>query len=64
MSYMIEIRCCICKKYLGKKEGGNKSGIISHGYCDSCLVKVEAEMKDFSKNKKELLNEQYFKPAP
>lgn len=53
MSYMIEMKCCVCKKYLGEKEGGNRPGIISHGYCDDCLVKAKVEIKEFLKNKKE-----------
>lgn len=57
MSYMIEIRCCICKKYLGKKEGGKKPGTISHGYCNNCLVEVKKEIKEFFENKKELHDE-------
>ena len=50
--YMIEMRCCMCKKYLGEKKGGEKPGIISYGYCDDCVVKVKAEISEFSKNKR------------
>lgn len=56
MSYMIKIKCCICKKHFGNKKGGNEPNMVSHGYCEDCLIKVEAEIKEFFKNKKKLNN--------
>lgn len=40
--------CCVCKKYLGEKEG--PKDMITHGYCDSCLkiymAEIEADFKE------------------
>lgn len=57
MDYMIEIRCCVCKKRMGEIKGGQRPGMVSHGYCDVCLPKVKAEINEFLKNKKELHDE-------
>lgn len=57
MGYMIKIRCCVCRKHLGEREGGKEPNMISDGYCDSCLAKLETKIKEFLKNKKELHDE-------
>ena len=53
MDYIIKMRCCVCKKYMGEKKGGQKPGMISHGCCDDCLIKAKTEIEEFFKNKKE-----------
>lgn len=44
--------CCVCKKYLGEKEG--PKDMITHGYCDSCLeiymAEIEADFKELGKS--------------
>lgn len=42
---IITIVCCVCKKYLGEKDGKGISG-VSHGYCDECLKKEMAKLKE------------------
>jgi hypothetical protein len=32
---IITVICCVCKKFLGTKDGQGVSG-ISHGYCPEC----------------------------
>lgn len=38
---VLTIICCVCRKFLGYKDGEGISG-ISHSYCQECL---ETEMK-------------------
>ena len=35
--YPIKRVCCVCGIVMGYKDGGSEPGLVSHGYCDSCL---------------------------
>lgn len=43
MDYEIEVKCCVCGRYIGKKKGGKEPNMISHGYCDNCLADLEVK---------------------
>ena len=44
--YAMKVVCSYCKKQIGVKECQKDcDGATSHGICDECLPKVEAELK-------------------
>jgi len=45
---LIKIICSWCKKDMGEKDGEGETG-ISHGMCDACMKKIEAEIQALQK---------------
>ena len=44
LTYVILIQCCVCKAWLGAKDGHGTHG-VSHTYCGTCGDKVMSEME-------------------
>lgn len=49
------IICCVCKKVIKRDEKSDK-GVISHGYCKSCLRKFREDNKLKPKPLKEVIS--------
>jgi len=45
---IIKIVCSWCKKDMGEKDGQGETG-ISHGMCEDCMKKMEAEIQSLLK---------------
>ncbi len=50
----LEVRCCVCGKLLGWKDGQGQTG-VSHGFCETCAAKMlkewETELADWPRKR-------------
>jgi len=48
----IDVVCCVCGKFLGKKPAGLVPGAVSHGFCERCLEAWRQEQLQYIQERK------------